>query len=174
MTAQVTPPRRPSPRQPSHWARNVWIGIIGVFVILAVLGSAASRPMGNTGPTAPPDALASDLGSYNPDATEEPSPTAGGATLLTFKGTGPQTSDPFSASGDIVEVKYDFTCPAEDTFTINFYGAGASPVLPDVLTSEYGATGSNAVTENLNGATGPFTVEVDSPCSWTVEVMGTP
>lgn len=174
MTAQVTPPRRTTPRKPSHWARNTWIGIIAVFVLLAALGSAMSRPTGNTGPTAPPDAGGTDAGSFDPNATEVVSPTPVGASLLSMKGTGPQTSDEFTASGDTVDITYDFTCPAEDSFTINFYGTNGSPVLPDVLASDFGVSGSDTVTENLNGETGPFTVEVDSPCTWTAEVVGAP
>jgi hypothetical protein len=73
-----------------------------------------------------------------------------------------------------VDVKYDYTCTAEDSFTINFYGAGASPILPDVLVSDFGTQGSDTVTEALNGNTGPFTVEVDSPCTWSFTVLGQP
>jgi hypothetical protein len=69
---------------------------------------------------------------------------------------------------------YEYTCSAADSFTINFYGAGASPILPDVLVSDFGTQGSGTTTENLNGVTGPFTVEVDSPCTWSITVTGQP
>ena len=171
---QVTPPRRPAPRKPSHRGRNAWIGVIGVFVILAAVGSATSRPLSVTGPTPPPGA-SEDAGV--PDDTDNPDAlptTPPGAALLTLKGTGPQTSDPFTASGASVGVSYDYTCPTEDSFTLNFYGTNSSPLLPDELASDYGATGTNAVTEQLNGQTGPFTVEVDTACTWSIEVMGEP
>jgi hypothetical protein len=73
-----------------------------------------------------------------------------------------------------VDVAYTFTCTADDTFTVNFYGTNGSPVLPDVIASDFGTTGSETVNEPLNGETGPFTVEVDSPCAWTIDVTGTP
>jgi hypothetical protein len=170
VTAQVTPPRRP-PRKPSHGTRNATIGVVAVFVILAALGSAASHRTDTTGPTVPPDLASSDAG---PDASEAGSPTPAGTTLLSITGTGPMTSEPFAASGNSVDVTYDYKCPAEDSFTINFYGTSSSPLLPEVLASEFGTSGSSTVTENLNGAPGPFTVEVDSPCTWTVEVVGAP
>jgi hypothetical protein len=179
MTAPVTPPvrtppKRTPPRKPSHWVRNASIGVIGVFVLLAAIGSAASRQGNITGPTAPPDVVASDEANSSAEASEEVSPTPGETSLLSIKGTGPITSDPFRASGINVGVTYEYTCPADDSFTLNFYGTNGSPLLPDVLVSDFGTTGTDTLTETLSGATGPFTVEVDSPCSWTVEVTGTP
>jgi hypothetical protein len=168
------PPKRTPSRKPSHWVRNATIGIIGVFVLLAAIGSATSRQGLVTGPTAPPDVVASDEAVSSAEASEDVSPTPGGTSLLSIKGTGPTTSDPFQASGTSVDVAYTFTCPAEDSFTLNFYGTNASPLLPDVLASEFSTTGSDTANEPLNGNTGPFTFEIDSPCAWTVEVTGTP
>lgn len=151
-------------RRPSHRVRNISFGVIGVFVLLAAIGSATNRPTSFAAPTVPPDAGASD----------EVTPAPPGTTLFTFEGTGPMTSDPFQSSGETVEVAYDYTCTAEDTFTINFYGTYDTPLLPDVLVSEFGASGSGTAAESLNGTTGPFTVEVDTPCKWSIEVAGTP
>jgi hypothetical protein len=167
------PRHRTPPRKPSHWSRNITLGVIGLFVILAAVGSAASREGSVSGPTAPPEAMASQDTSAI-DTTESAPPTPAGTSLLKIDGTGPATSDPFQASGAVVDVAYTYTCSAEDSFTLNFYGAGVSPILPDVLASEFGTTGSNTVTEPLNGQVGPFTVEIDSPCDWTVEVTGAP
>ena len=75
----------------------------------------------------------------------------------------------FQASGDGVGVTYDYKCTAADSFTINFFGTNGSPLLPDVITSEFDTNGSSTATENLNGATGPLHVEVDSACTWSVE-----
>ena len=169
-----TPPRRTPPRKPSHWVRNTTVGVIGVFVLLAAIGSATSRQGNISGPTAPPDVVASDDANTDAEASDAGSPTPAGSSLLSFKGTGPTTSDPFQASGTSVEVSYDYSCPTEDSFTLNFYGTNGSPLLPDVLVSDFGATGMDAVAEPLNGQTGPFTVEVDSPCDWTIEVTGAP
>lgn len=170
-----TPRRRTPPRKPSHWARNSTIVVIGIFVVLAAIGSASSREANVIGPTAPPGAIASasqdDSGA---EALESASPTPGGSTLLSIEGTGPTTSDAFRASGTSVDVAYTYKCAAEDTFGLNFYGTNGSALLPDVLASEFGTTGSSKVNEPLNGTTGPFTVEIDSPCDWKVEVTGTP
>jgi len=167
------PRRRIPSRKPSHWARNSTIVVIGVFVLLAAIGSASSRESIVTGPTAPPDAIASqsDTGA---EASESASPTPGSASLLSIEGTGPATSDEFRASGLSVDVGYTYSCPTEASFTLNFYGTNGSPLLPDVLASEFGTSGSNTTNEPLNDTTGPFTVEVDSSCEWTVEVTGTP
>ncbi len=159
----MTPPGRES-----HWLRNVSVGVVGVMVVLAVLGS-ASRPRDNA-PANPAPEASSDTGS----PTDSASPAPPGQTLLSFEGTGPATSDPFQASGESVEVMYDYTCTTEDSFTLNFYGANTSPVLPDVLVSEFGAQGTSTLTESLNDAAGPFHVEVDSLCAWSIEVVGAP
>jgi hypothetical protein len=149
--------------------RNVWIGIIGAMVVLAVLGSAASRPTIDEpgGPNGP-------VPSDDVSAPETSSPTPPTTTVLSLSGTGAMTSDPFQASGDSVDVKYQYTCTPEDSFTLNFYGAGASPALPDVLVSDFGATGSGTVSESLNAAPGPFRVETDTVCDWSIEVLGAP
>ena len=40
--------------------------------------------------------------------------------------------------------------------------------------SEFGATDSGTTNESLNGAPGPFHLEVDSDCTWSIKVLGTP
>jgi hypothetical protein len=176
VTTSVTPPRRPAPRKPSHWVRNASIGVIAIFVLLAALGSAASHRRNDVGPTVPPDLASSDLASSDvgPGSSEAGSPAPPGTTLLSMKGTGFKTSEPFAAGGDSVDVTYEYTCTDASSFTLNFYGTSSSPVLPEILASEFDTHGSSTTTESLNGAAGPFTVEVDSPCEWSVEVVGTP
>ncbi len=167
MTAPMTPQWKSS-----HGLRNASIGVVVVMVVLAVLGFAAKPPTNSAASETPPVPAESDDGS----AFESPSPSASpvGQTLLSTEGTGPATSDPFGASGDAVDVTYEYTCNPADSFTINFYGAGPSPIMPDVLVSEFEAQGSGTVTEILNGSSGPFTVEVDTPCAWSVTVLGQP
>ena len=104
----------------------------------------------------------------------EATSTVGGATLLSLNGTGDQSSAPFNASGTSVNVTYSFTCSEAGSFTLNFYGANASPALPDVLDDEFGTSGGATVSEALNGKTGPFHVEVVTTCAWSVKVEGTP
>jgi hypothetical protein len=118
-------------------SRNITIAVIGIFVILAAIGSAANRDTTVAGATAPPDVNPSQDAA---EASEPVSPTPGGTSLLSINGTGPLTSDPFSASGTSVNVAYTYTCSTEDTFSLNFYGAGVSPVLPDVLAGEFGTS----------------------------------
>jgi hypothetical protein len=168
------PRKRTAPKSPSHLTRNITIGVIGIFVALAAVGSAISRERAFTGSTSPTGDVSSQGQDPGLDESEAPSPTAGSSSLLSIAGTGPTTSDEFHASGTSVDVTYTFTCTADDSFTVNFYGTNGSPVLPDVIASEFGTTGSETVNEPLNNATGPFTVEVDSPCDWTIEVTGTP
>ena len=172
MTAQRTPPRKPS-----HWIRNASIGVIAVMVLLGAIGSWENRQLGNAPPPLPsagPVASgpsASDVGF--PDIS--PSPPPSGQTLLSIKGTGPLTSDNFTASGDSVDVTYDYKCGANDSFTLDFYGANQSPLLSDnLVSSDPGDVDSSTTTENLNGMAGPFHVEVTSTCPWSVEVIGQP
>jgi hypothetical protein len=173
MTAQVTPPRRES-----HWLRNASIGVIVVMVVLAVLGSAANRQDGSATPGVPvgPVATGGDAGSTPagfPD--ESPSPPPSGQTLLSINGSAPVVSADFTASGDSVDVKYDYTCGPNDSFSADFYGAQQSPLLPDNLVSDdLGQSDSSITTENLNGMPGPFHIEVDSSCTWSVSVIGQP
>ena len=174
MTAEAGPPRRAPRKGQSHWSRNIWIGIIGVFVLLAALGSAMNRQSLVAEQTLPPDVAASDAIPAEPGAGEESAPPAGGTALLTFEGSGPMTSEPFGASGEVVDLTYEYACTEAASFTLNYYGTYDSPLLPDVLVSEFGERGSGTATESLNGMTGPFTVEVDSPCDWLIEVLGTP
>ena len=165
------------PSKPSHWVRNTSIGVIVVMVVLAVLGSAANRQSATVSQVAPPSAAATDEGSSAdvnfPD--ESPSPLPSGSTLLFVKATGPKTSDDFRATGDSVDVTYDYTCGANDSFSLDFYGANESPLLADnLVSSDPGDTATSTTTENLNGQPGPFHVDVVSTCSWSVKVIGAP
>jgi hypothetical protein len=172
MAAQVTPPRRES-----HWVRNASIGVIAVFVLLGAIGSWQNRQMDYAAPPVPsagPGATgpaASDAGF--PDMS--PSPPPSGTTLLSIKGTGPTVSLDFTASGDSVDVNYDYTCGPNDSFSADFYGTQPSPLLPDNLVSDDpGQSDSSITTEPLNGMPGPFHIEVDSTCTWSLSVIGQP
>ena len=173
MTAQMTPPARES-----HWLRNASIGVIVVMVVLAVLGSAANRQDEGATPGVPvgPAATAGGAGATPAEFPDvSPSPPPSGQTLLSIKGTAPLVSADFTASGDSVDVKYDYTCGPNDSFSADFYGAQQSPMLPDNLVSDdLGQSDSSITTENLNGMPGPFHIEVDSSCTWSVEVIGQP
>ena len=172
----MTAPQIP-PSKPSHWVRNASIGVIVVMVVLAGLGSAAMRRSGDVPPGAPASPTATDAGS-SADANfpdQSPSPLPSGSTLISLKGTGPKTSDDFQASGDSVDITYNYACGANDTFSLDFYGANESPLLPDnLVTSDPGDTDTSTTTENLNGQAGPFHLDIVSTCTWSVEVIGAP
>ena len=174
MTAEARPPRRPAQRGQSHWSRNIWIAIIGVFILLAALGSAVNRQSLIAEQSLPPAVETSDAVPTEPGTDEESSPIVSGSTLIAFEGSGALTSEPFGASGESVELTYEYTCDEAASFTLNYYGTYDSPLLPDVLVSEFGDGGSGTASESLGGMTGPFTVEVDTVCDWSVEVLGTP
>ena len=162
--------RRTPTWKPSHWARNAWIALIAVFVVLAAIGSASTPRTTGTDVSLPPD-----LGSVEPgEGSSEVSPSVEAVSLLRLEGSGSRASEPFEASGDSVEVRYEFTCSEAAGFDLSFFGTYDSPLLPDVLASEFDTTGSGTTSESLNGALGPFHVEIASGCDWVVEVLGTP
>ncbi|MEX1173325.1 MAG: hypothetical protein WEG56_12025 [Chloroflexota bacterium] len=174
MTADKRPPSRAARMGQSHWSRNIWIAVIGVFVLLAALGSAMNRQSLVAEQTAPPEVGASDAIPTDPGTGEESPPAATGSTLIAIEGSGAMTSEPFVASGESVELTYEYACAEAASFTLNFYGTYDSPLLPDVLVSEFGESGAGTATESLGGTTGPFTVEVDTVCDWSIEVVGIP
>lgn len=156
--------------KPSHWARNAWIALISAMVVLAAIGS-ATTPRG----TEPGRSLPPELASGQPgEVSAEPSSAPPAVSLLKLQGDGMLTSEPFAASGDSVDVHYEFECTEAAGFDLNFYGTYETPLLPDVLVSEFATEGSGTTTESLNGAPGPFTIEIVSGCSWSIEVLGAP
>jgi len=158
----VAPPMIPSSIR-SRWLRTALVGACVVVIPLTAVGCKAR--------TVPADSVA-------PAASVAPSDEAAsappGKALLTLSGTGDKTSDPFSATGQGVEVTYAYTCATPGGFTLNFYGTNGSPALPDVIIDDFADKGGDTTTESLNGSAGPFHVEIVSGCDWTVEVVGTP
>ena len=165
MTAQVSPPQKPS-----HRTRNIMIAVVVVVLLLAAIG--ASGGSKTAAPSATPIAAAPAAASAAPAASVAPT------TLLSLSGSGIKSSKSFSASGDSVDVAYAFDCAnfgGSGNFQVMFYGASAlGPTLPDILANALSAKGTDTTTEYLNGATGPFHIEINSECDWTVKVTGTP
>lgn len=160
--------RRPDPRA-ARALRRATIVLFALLVPLSALGCGAQAA------TASPEAAASE----EPEMSfPEDTPLPSGVTLLEVSGTGTQTSKEFHASGESVAVSWTYQCAAASggsgTFALYFYGAEGVPALSDELTNGFGTDGDDAVAEPLNGNTGPFTLEVDSGCSWTVKVVGKP
>lgn len=160
MKGKNTATTRVPPRS-RGWQRpgNAAIGLVILVPVLALGCSSAS--VATTAPS-----------SEAPLPSDTPVPS--GIVLLTVSGEGDKVSESFGASGDSVVVTYRYDCSTPGTFALNFFGTNASPKLPDVITDEFGTTRSDTATENLNGATGPFHVEVTSQCAWSIEVVGAP
>ncbi len=119
-------------------------------------------------------AVATPAPSPRPAPTPVPKPTA--KTLLSFKGSGIKSSKPFHASGDSVDVVYTYNCSNfgfDGNFQVYFYGAGLFGG-PDIVVNELGMSGKSRTTEYLDGASGPFHIEVNSECNWSVVIVGTP
>ena len=165
MTARRTPTWKPS-----HWARNAWIALISAMVVLAAIGSATTPRTSGPERSLPPELASGQPGEVSAEPTSAPP----AVSLLKLEGEGMLTSEPFAASGESVDVSYEFQCSEEAGFDLNFYGTYESALLPDVLVSEFAVEGSGTTTESLNGAPGPFTLEILSGCTWSVEVLGQP
>jgi hypothetical protein len=143
--------------------------IVGMLVVVAsvtLVGCKGRTPVASDVPASVDTASA--------EPSDSPTPTVAGTTIVTLAAKGPKTSDPFQATGDSVDVKYTYTCPAPASFTLSFYGTNGSPELPDVLIDDFGAQGADTISESLNGASGPFHFDVVSECDWSVTVLGTP
>jgi hypothetical protein len=160
MEAAVTTPA--NARRRSTRIRRTLVATIALATLLA---SCKGHPALSSAPVASNLPVASEAAA---------SATPAGSTLIAMSGTGPKTSGEFHSTGSSVNVSYEYTCSPAGNFTVNFYGTNGSPVLADVIVDELGTTGAATVVENLNGTTGPFTVEVVSECTWTVNVSGTP
>ena len=168
----------------SWWSRLSRRGKVVVIVVVVLLLAAAGAS-GNTS-KANPNASAAAVASQ-PSAAVTPAPTqaaatpaptqAAAVTLLSLTGNGIKTSKSFSATGDSVDVVYTFNCASfgqTGNFQIMFYGASPfGPTMPDILANALALKGGDTTTEYLNGASGPFHVEINSECAWAVKVVGT-
>lgn len=145
--------------------------MLSVTLIVLGLVSACSGSPASTAGAAPSEAVAS-------EAAVDTTPLPTGSVLLEETGTGASTTKEFQASGNSVAVSWTYDCAAasagEGAFAVYFYGIYGSPALSDELTNGFGSSGSDATAEPLNGNTGPFHVEIDTECSWTLKVVGAP
>jgi len=141
---------------------------------LLILLCAVSLAGAGCGTAKTPIPAASQPAASSAELPASATPAVGTAALLDIKGTGNTTSQEFKAAGTSVNVTYSYTCPSEGSFTVNFYGTNGSPLLPDVITDEFGASGGSTVNEQPNGMPSRLKVEVVTTCSWTVKVEGAP
>ena len=162
------------PLRASRSLRDASRGGVVALVLLAVAGCGGT-PAATTSSVAPASPAAT---------TAAATPVVAGTTVFAISGSGNKTTASFQASGASVNVAWTYDCASASvapgasagsgSFTLSFYGTEGSPALSDQLASEFGATDSGTTNEPLNGATGPFHLEVDSDCTWSIKVLGTP
>ncbi len=96
-------------------------------------------------------------------------------TQLKHTGNGAWTSRPFAAEGDSVDMAYAYDCTnfgQAGVFSAMLYGQDG---LVALLANEEGTTSpGKTTTAYLNGAAGPFHIEISSECAWSVAIIGTP
>jgi hypothetical protein len=101
-------------------------------------------------------------------------PAATPQVLLTLSGNGVKNSGPFSASGDSVAVAYSFDCTSfgfSGNFIAELVGADG---FPKWIANAMAKSGKDTTTVYLSGTSGPYHIEVNSECSWSVIVAGMP
>ena len=107
-------------------------------------------------------------------STAVPGVAATPQVLLSFSGNGIKNSQPFTASGDTVQVVYSFDCSAfgsQGNFQADLVGSDG---LPNSIANALAASGKDTTTIYLHGMSGPYHVEVNSECSWSLTVSGRP
>jgi hypothetical protein len=128
-------------------------------------------------PTATPTAQVTDT----PEPTDTPDPTdtpVPKKLFLSFTGSGIKTSKKFSDPDFTYaqfEIVWSYDCSAgfgTGTFIVDWYDDSSD--LPDGLTNELGKKGHDVTYEynDVNG--GPYHIEVNSECKWSVKVYGVP
>ncbi len=152
------------------------MGVLSVL-LLGCAGTApgnAATPAAGASAGASPGAVASPLAAPTAILPPEATP-ASPETLLKHTGSGVWTSRPFSASGDSVDMAYAYDCTnfgQAGVFSAMLYGQDG---LVALLANEEGTTSpGKTTTAYLNGATGPFHIEINSECAWSVAIIGTP
>ncbi len=139
-------------------------------LLLAACTAPSDTAAPSSAPTQAPAATAVPTVAPTAAPTMAPSPV----TLLTLKGTGIKNSATFGASGDSVSVAYTFDCAtfgASGNFIADLVGSDGSD---ESIANALSASGSDSTVVYLANTAGPYHVEVNSECSWTVTITGTP
>jgi len=103
--------------------------------------------------------------------------TPSGTTLFTGTGTGMGATAPFSASGPFMTLAYQYgPCDSGVVFVVSVVGTiAANSALEHPVVSGLEATsGSGSTPIYLNSQPGPFHLEVNSTCPWSLTVTGQP
>jgi len=161
------------------------IGVAVVIVALGVVG-AVSSPAAPTAVSSPVPSLLASLAPSMPTPSNDPSvgtsvapsdvssvaPSAHPVSvLLTAKGNGTKSTKAFDFSGSSFDINYTYSCKAfgmAGNFQIYVY-AGSN--LIDLPVNELATKGSDTSTEYLTEA-GPYHLEINSECAWTLRVTG--
>ena len=148
--------------------RIVVVAVVALLVLVAI-GSIGRTP--DAAPSASP--VPSIAGqATRPVSTGTPVPTP--KVLLTFDGSGVTSSEPFTASGDSVDLAYTFDCSAfgsSGNFALTFYDQNGLAV--DSV-KELAKSGKDTSIVYIANTAPPYHLEVKSQCTWTITVTGTP
>jgi hypothetical protein len=147
---------------------------IVVVAVVALLALIAIRSVDGTPDAAPSASPAPPIAGQAtvPPSTDTPVPTP--MVLLTFAGSGSKSSDPFTAPGDRVDLAYTFDCSAlgsSGNFAMTFYDQNGL-ALDSV--KELAKSGHDTSIVYISNTAPPYHVEVNSKCTWTIAVTGTP
>jgi hypothetical protein len=162
-------------------ARNEGLSTLQILAIAVVIvavglgGYLIFRPKTAPGPNASGQLATSVVATETPTLAitlAPPTPAATQGVLLTMSGNGIKNSGPFTASGDSVQVAYTFDCAAfggKGNFIAHLVGSDG---IPAAIANELAASGKDSTTVYLLGTSGPYHVEVNSECSWSLTVTG--
>lgn len=142
-------------------------GILGLIILGAVIGGSSG---GNKGTSVP--AQADKSGSQNSSSpAASKSPTAM-QTLLDISGSGTKSTLKFTAGGDW-DLNWTYDCSGfsggQGNFIVTVYNDGGSISYQNNGVNQLGKSDSG-VEHYHNGGT--FYLEVNSECSWTINVKG--
>jgi hypothetical protein len=160
--------------------------VVVLFAIAAVVISkgtpattAVSVPAQNeTGSTAQVQATAEKstpaATEAQPDATQTPTPAPSSTamqTLLDVSGSGTKTTESFTAAG-AWNLVWSYDCSnfaSQGNFEVTTYDNGGQPDFSINPVNELGASGSDTEYYHQGGT---YYLEVDSECSWHIQVKG--
>jgi hypothetical protein len=155
---------------------------IVVVAVVALLALIAIRSVDGTPDAAPSASPAPPIAGQAtvPPSTDTPAPTSTDTpvptpmVLLTFAGSGIKSSEPFTASGDRVDLAYTFDCSvlgSSGNFAMTFYDQNRL-ALDSV--KELAKSGHDTSIVYISNTAPPYHVEVNSKCTWTIAVTSTP
>jgi len=100
--------------------------------------------------------------------------------LITFSGSGPRNSTPFTVNSSVVTALYSYNCSAfgsqgsiqADMISGNVNNIGSPSYDDQAIASIVGSGGSQTTTLYPTNQGGTYHLAVDSPCSWSIKLTG--